>query len=195
MVVGDILGNARFVETEIKGGLMKTGIKSVIAIMAVVFLAGCCLRFSDLTANTQYHVGDEFATSGTTVKVEQFQWGNGIWNAGGFAEVDGNNYAQGSGNAARAGGVNLNFKFNYPADSITLKFGELGGNNNIRINGEFKNVRDFIDINNTTIGGVLVKVSAVQQGSNWYGSIELDGNIDDFAIGGQELWLDDVCCD
>jgi hypothetical protein len=40
---------------------------------------------------------------------------------------------------------------------------------------------------------VNVTVNASQQGSNWYGIFILDGNIKEFSIGGQELWLDEIC--
>jgi len=54
-------------------------------------------------------------------------------------------------------------------------------------------VGDLIDLNNSTIGGAQVTVDAVQQGNNWYGIIEVEGDISDFSIGGQELWLDNYC--
>jgi hypothetical protein len=76
---------------------------------------------------------------------------------------------------------------------ITLKFGELGGNNNIKVNDEFQNVGDLVSLNGTTLGGAGVTVSASQQGSNWFGKLTIDGTINDFSIGGQELWIDDVC--
>jgi len=45
------------------------------------------------------------------------------------------------------------------------------------------------------IGGVQVTINAIQQGANWYGKMTLDGNINEFVIGGQELWIDNICCD
>jgi len=36
-------------------------------------------------------------------------------------------------------------------------------------------------------------VTATAVGGNSYGIIVLDGAIKEFAIGGQELWLDDIC--
>ena len=172
---------------------MRTNILLIFAAAAVIFFSGCCLRFSDLTAGATYNVGDTITTSGTDIKVEQFQWGNNNWTSSGRAEVDTRNYSLGSGKDLRPGNVNLRFMFVYPLDKITLKFGELGGNNNIKVNDEFKNVGDLISLNGTTIGGAQVTVNAVQQGNNWYGNMILDGNIDNFSIGGQELWLDDVC--
>jgi len=107
--------------------------------------------------------------------------------------VDTRNYSQGSGNDLNARNVNLRFLFDYPVVRITLKFGELGGNNNIQVNDDFKNVQDLVSLNGTTVGGAQVTVNAIQQGNNWYGKMTLDGNINNFSIGGQELYIDDVC--
>jgi len=163
------------------------------AIVLVSFLSGCCLRYSDLTPGATYNVGDTINTSGTDIVVEQFQWSNGTWTSTGTAKVDTRNYAQGSGKDLNANNVNLNFQLDYPIDKITFKFGELGGNNNIRVNGDFQNLPNLVNLNGTMIGGVPVTINANQQGNNWYGEMILEGNINDFSIGGQELWLDDFC--
>ena len=168
--------------------------KYCLAITLVLFLAGCCAKFDDLSANARYNVGDTFTTSNTEIKVEKFQYGNGQWSSDGYAEVDQNNYAQGSDYALRANNANLNFMFAYPKSRIALRFADLGGNTNIRINGVHKSVNDILALNNTNIGGVSINIVATQQGtSNWIGSMILEGEITDFAIGGQELWIDTVC--
>jgi len=164
-----------------------------LATTAIVFLSGCCVKFSNLTPGDTYNVGDTITTSKANIVVEQFQWPNGTWTSSGTAKVDDRNYGQGAGNDLNANNVNLNFQFDYPVDRITFKFGELGGNNNIRVNGAFQNVGNLVDLNGNTIGGVQITVNANQQGNNWYGTMELEGTINEFAIGGQELWLDDVC--
>ncbi len=172
---------------------MRTKIILIFAVAAVTFFSGCCLRFTDLTAGTRYNVGDTITTSRTDIQVEQFQWGNDVWTSDGRAEVDTRNYSRGSGKDLNSNNANLRFMFSYPLDKITLNFGELGGNNNIKVNDEFQNVQDLISLNSTTVGGVQVTVNAVQQGNNWYGRMILEGNINNFSIGGQELYLDDVC--
>jgi hypothetical protein len=172
---------------------MRSPMTLILAITAIIFLSGCCVKFSNLTPGDTYNVGDTITTSQADIIVEQFQWSNGNWTTSGSAKVDDRNYGQGSGNDLNANNVNLSFQFDYPLDKITLKFGELGGNNNIRVNGAFQNVPNLIDLNGNSISGVQITVSASQQGNNWYGTMELNGVIDEFAIGGQELWLDDVC--
>lgn len=162
----------------------------IFMVALVTVISGCCVRFSDLTPGTKYNVGATITSSGRHIKVEQFQWSNGNWTNTGFAEVD---TQGGSNNNMHTNNVNLNFIFDYPVDEITLRYGEYGGNNNIKVNNDFKNVPDIIDLNGTTLGGVQVTVNAAQQGGNWFGMIILEGTINNFSIGGQELWVDDVC--
>jgi hypothetical protein len=172
---------------------MRSEITLMLSTLAVAFVSGCCVTFSDQTPHTEYHVGDVITSSGTDLAVEKFQYAGGAWTSSGSAMVDTSNYSHGSGKDLNARNVNVRFRFNYPLDGITLKFGELGGNNNIEVNSDFKNVQDLISLNGTTVGNVQVTVNATQQGNNWYGEMTLDGTINDFLIGGQELWLDNIC--
>ena len=174
---------------------MRSIILLTLAATTIIFLSGCCVKFSNLTPGDTYNVGDTITISQADIVVEQFQWSNGTWTTSGTAKVDDRNYGQGSGNDLNANNVNLNFQFDYPVDKITFKFGELGGNNNIRVNGTFQNVPNLVALNGNAISGVQITVNANQQGNNWYGTMELDGTINGFAIGGQELWLDDVCAE
>ncbi|MGI9553821.1 MAG: hypothetical protein ACR2NC_02765 [Thermodesulfobacteriota bacterium] len=160
------------------------------------FVTGCskCLDFSDESVGTQFTVGQSFTDNGINVDVEQFQWPNGTWATNGRAEIKGTNLAGGTGNEINTNNVNLKFNFNYPGKKIVLKFAELGGNNNINVNGTFQNVADLINIDGTVIDGNQITVTATQQGNNWVGTMIVDGNnISAFSIGGQELWMDDVC--
>jgi hypothetical protein len=85
----------------------------------------------------------------------------------------------------------LKFDFGGPVAGLALRFGEYGGNLNIDINGEFVNFENFADINGAVIGGV--NVSVVNGLGNDQGTLTLLGTIESFAIGGQELFIDDVC--
>ena len=175
---------------------MKSLIKILFVYLALVALSGCCCYyFSDLTSGNKYNVGQTIITSDFDIEVEQFQWSNNTWTSTGYAEVDTRHYAQGSGNDLHSNNVNLLFLFEYPLKKIYFKFGELGGNCNVQVNDEFKNVQDLISLHNTLIGGVNFKVNASLQGNNWYGEIVLEGTINSFKIGGQELWIDDICTD
>ncbi len=161
--------------------------------LLAILMAGCCINFSEQTAGTDYNVGDMITSCDTKIMVEKFQWGNGTWTSDGKARVDDRNYAKGSGNDLNTRNVNLNFKYDFPLDEIKFKFGDYGGNSNIKINGDFKNVADFTSLNGTTVGGVRITMDVVQDGANWIGTAKLEGTINEFVIGGQEFWLDDIC--
>jgi hypothetical protein len=156
-------------------------------------MAGCCINFSEQTSGTDFNVGDVITSCDTDILVEQFQWGNGTWTSDGTARVDDRNYAKGSGNDLNARNVNLNFQYDYPLDKISFKFGDYGGNSNIKINGDFRNISDMTSLNGITVGSVQISMDVVQDGNNWIGNATLEGTINEFVIGGQELWLDDIC--
>ena len=152
-----------------------------------------CIDFEDLTLGTQYHVGDTFIDSGVVIAVQKFQWGNLQWYDGGYTEVSDNSSgcSGGSGQHMWVNNVNLNFTCASPWEGLSLLFGEYGGNLNIEINGDFRNFENFHDIDGDIIGGV--DVSVVNGFGNDRGSLTLSGTINSFAIGGQELCIDDVC--
>lgn len=147
-------------------------------------LGGWAIDFEDLTFGATYNVGTTFITSGVPVTVKPFMVG------GNYAEVQNGGSAGGSGNEMLVNNVNLDFGIPAPVSGCSLLFGEYGGNLNIEINGVFKNFENFSEINGDTIGGVHVTV--VNGFGNDKGSIHLVGTIEQFAIGGQELWIDDV---
>jgi hypothetical protein len=150
-----------------------------------------CVDFENLAAGTTFTVGNTFNASGYPVEVKQFQWANGVWTSSGYAQIQGGGNAGASGNEVMANNVNLAFDFLGTITDLTVRFGEYGGNLNIEINGDFRNFANFADIHGTTIGGV--GVSVVNGHGNDQGVLSFSGSIDSFAVGGQELWLDDLC--
>jgi hypothetical protein len=168
--------------------------KTVLLAVAIgIFLSGCCLKLNDLTPGTTYNVGSTISTGGKVIQVEQFQWANGTLSSSGSAKVDSSNYAGGSGYELRANNVNFNFQLDYPLSKLTFKFADYGGNENIKVNNDFRNVPNFLGLNNTTIGGVNVSVTAVQNTSSIRGEMVLQGSITGFTVGGQEFWIDEIC--
>ncbi|NIR43229.1 MAG: hypothetical protein GWM93_05005 [Gemmatimonadetes bacterium] len=149
-----------------------------------------CIDFDDLSVGTQYHVGDSFMSGGVTITAEAFTWGNGNTTTGGFAEVDDNNLAGGSGLDVEVNNINLRFALG-TADGLTLLFGEYGGNLNLEINGDFRNFENFNQLNGASVGGTSLVVTG--GAGNDQGTLAVDGTISSFAIGGQELWIDNVC--
>ncbi len=170
-------------------------LQRIAAVAAAVVLTGCCLKFNDLAPGTQVPVGAVFTTDRKTVRVEPFQWSNGTWTNNGYARVDGSQLAGGTAPELRTNNANLNFQLNYPLQRLSFKFADFGGNENLKINNDFRNVANFLGLHNTTVGGVLVQVTAVQDVSSIRGEMVLQGPIQGFSVGGQEFWIDDVCPD
>jgi hypothetical protein len=148
-----------------------------------------CARFEDLTVGTIYGVGDVFVTSDIVVEVAEFTYGGGATTSGGFTMVEAGDAAGGSGQDLQVNNVLLRFGFGSPIEGLSLDFGAYGGNLNLEINGEFVNFGSMDDINGIGIGGTEVFTTA----GGGRGSLIVFGFIESFAIGGQELWIDDVC--
>ncbi len=151
-----------------------------------------CVDSEDLPLGKEYRLGDVFTDSDVTITVQRFHLSNGQWTSNGFTKVENTGRSGGTGQDMQVNNVNLDFNFGCTCDSLSLLFGEYGGNLNIRINGDFKNFQNFVDIHGATIGGVHVSVSNGL--GNDKGKLFLLGKIKSFAIGGQELWIDHVCC-
>lgn len=147
------------------------------------------LEFEDLISGTSYPNGSSFVTEGTTVNVTDFFFLNGSSFSGGSAEVFNPNLA-GAGNGIFMGNVNLDFQFALPVTIIGFAYANQGGNVNLSVNGSLYNDNDMSGADGTVLGGANVSVSGDEQG----GFVTIQGNITQFAVGGQEFTLDDVRC-
>jgi hypothetical protein len=152
-----------------------------------------CHGFEGQPVSTSYNVGSSLSDEGVTFAVEPFTYGNGETTSGGTARIDDRGYGAGSGQDVNTRNVNLRPVLPHSLSAVHLRFGELGGNVNLTINGDFRNVADLSSLDGTAVGGAVVVVSGAAQGANFYGIFSATGPIDSIAIGGQELWLDNVC--
>lgn len=150
-----------------------------------------CVDFEQQVLDTVYHVGNIFTESGVEIIIQSFDWGGGQWTNTGYAKIENRQLAGHTGQDIQVNNVNLSFSFGSPRESLSLRFGEYGGNLNININGDFRNFQNFADINGATIGGVTISI--VNGFGNDRGFLQLSGTINSFDIGGQELWIDHVC--
>jgi len=148
-----------------------------------------CVDFEDPTLGTVYNVGDTFTDSGVNIEVEEYYWYGGGSTTDGTATIFNTGDAGGSGQDVNCNNVNLAFDFSYPLDGLSLLYGYYGGDLNIDINGVLEKFLDFASIP-SPIGGVNVVNTDFGGGK---GMLTLSGTINSFAIGGQELWIDDVC--
>jgi hypothetical protein len=154
--------------------------------------------FEDLTIGTQYHVPDTFTSSGLSIIVLPFQWMNGQWTKDGYAEVK-TDPTGSSLNAMYLNNVNLGFTIK--SICVTIDFCDYGGNVNFGANGIIKTAQDFQDLMGFDFNGMSFNVTMQPGGS--CGVIETKGDLEEFsfedyanvtlALGGQELFIDNVC--
>ena len=150
-----------------------------------------CVEFEDLNLGSVYKIGEKFVTSRMTVSVGQFVLSNGAPAGGSAAVVTAQGRAGGYGNELQINNVSLNFYFDSLPNGVSILFGEYGGNLNITINGEFVNFENFADINGRVIGGVMTSV--LNGNGKGIGFLNLSGEINTLSVGGQELWIDNMC--
>jgi hypothetical protein len=152
-----------------------------------------CHDFESQTIAASFAVGSILTDEGVAFAVAPFRYANGETTSGGSAQIDGRGYAAGSGRDVNARNVNLHPLLPHAVSVVQMRFGELGGNVNLTINGDSRNVADLRNLHGATVGGADLVVTGVEQGNNFHGLLAATGPIDDFAIGGQELWVDDLC--
>lgn len=150
-----------------------------------------CIDFESPPLGTSYNVADSFTDSGATMTVEPFQWSNSNWTNAGHADIGNAGQAGGSGQELHTNNVNVGVAFPSTPNVVHLKFGEYGGNLNLEVNGDFQNFANFADLHGAVVGGATLSVTNGL--GNDQGTVLLSGEVNRLALGGQELWLDDVC--
>lgn len=151
-----------------------------------------CIDFEDPPLDEEYEVLDIIEDSGSKIIVQSFQWGSGEWFSDGYAVIADDGNAGGSGQEIWTNNVNLLIDFCEPVEGVTLRFGEYGGNNNLKVNDAFENFTDFTALP-ATMDGVTVTVNIETTTPGDIGTLELCGTISTLVIGGQELAIDDIC--
>jgi hypothetical protein len=151
-----------------------------------------CVTFEPFPVGTTYtFTGLSILTeNGVIMTTRGFNWGGNQWFFGGFAIIDDQQHSGGNGNDLNTNNINIQFLFPRPVESIRLLYGEYGGNLNLDINGDFKEFNDFVDVDGANLGGADI---AVRDFGNYMGEIETKGKVETFTVGGQELWIDEVC--
>ena len=158
-----------------------------------------CIHFDDLVPETEYPVGSTITSAGYELQVRPFQLGDGTLATDGLAIARNSSEAGGSGHELQIANVNVSLDISATldvdaVDGIQVRFAELGGNVNLAINGDLRNAQQFRDFDGMTIGGAVVSVnSSANQFNNERGLLVVDGKVSSFAIGGQELFIDEMC--
>ncbi|GIG20198.1 hypothetical protein Cch01nite_09220 [Cellulomonas chitinilytica] len=135
------------------------------------------------------------------IAAHPFAWASGVTTTAGQATTEAGGRAGGSGTEIRVNNIVLSVSigFGQVMHAARIRFGEYGGNVNLSVDGVTANVADLASLNGKTMGGVTVSVPTGGFGNDM-GVLELTGTMPDqafglgqFAIGGQELWIDDIC--
>jgi hypothetical protein len=146
--------------------------------------------------------GTVFAYNGVGFRTEPFFWIGGGMTVAGFAEPSFNCPA-GGGLGLWTNNVNVDIRITDFSPSgvreLTIKYADFGGNVNLQVNGSLENNNDFALIPNNRWHpwGVDYFESSVVAGGAQVGTIVLralpGGCINQVAIGGQELCIDEIC--
>ena len=151
----------------------------------------CEYGYEDLTLGDVYLTGDTFVTGGILCNVRPFQYAGGSWTNGSVTVMN-TGLACAADNELNCNNEVVEHDFASSIGSMTdvsIQFGEYGGNINVSINGDFRNVGNFIDLDGMVVGGVLVTIPYGGLGNDC-GKMVLDGTVHTLALGGQELWID-----
>jgi hypothetical protein len=151
-----------------------------------------CVDFESLDVGAEFPTGTSFSDGGVTMTTKPFVWSNGESTSDGFAKVDSNGLAGGSGKDLQVNNTTVAFDWGAVVTDVSCRFGEYGGNLNLEINGELWNFQDFSALPGSRLGYVDVSAE-VSSGNGERGNLTLAGQVTSFSVGGQELWIDDVC--
>ena len=160
-----------------------------------------CVDFEDpITVGTQYGkpAGQPAGTTiisakGINVSLSDFE--SGVSTTFNEASVDVAPAALGSGQALRVNNIGLTFDFGalpFTVTEVRLDFLDLGGTENLAVNGSATFIGDLSSVP-PTLGGIAVAVTTSPVAGGVRGTVVLSGAVTHLRIGGQELWIDNVC--
>ena len=149
-----------------------------------------CVDFESLPAMGSWTVPQSFSDSGAVLSLDTFFWWPSGSTSTGVCSVDNSQISGGTGQDVNSNNVNLDFDFGTAYAALRLNYADLGGNENLEVDGDFRNLPNLEDLHGTTVGGAKL---SVLEGLDGRGLLEVRGLTSAFKIGGQELWIDDVC--
>lgn len=170
-----------------------TTLTAVAGVAAASPAGATCLDFTAPPAGTTYVLGPVFATPGYAFSMAQFQWSTGAWTAD-HSEISPSNLAGGTPpKELLVDNITPTLNFTAGVNQVTFRFAEFGGNVNLRVNGGFVNLNDLPPLFGAVVGGANIAGWAVPVFGGYMGVMTINGNIGRFGVGGQELFIDDVC--
>lgn len=139
-----------------------------------------------------------FTTNNIPVRIYRFQLMNAGW-AFNRAYIDLAPVPFSPNQSIRSNNINLLFDFTqlpFKPKKVTFSYLDLGGYENLSINGSSPYHVGELTAAPAVLGGVNVSVTSTPVPppmSGKRGTVTLSGNVTSLLIGGQELWIDQVC--
>ncbi len=182
--------------------------KLYIVLLSFIFLcayssqAQNCVDFQSLTFGTQYgnpggSAGDLiFAEDNIPVSIDSFYF-IGPGGAFNFCRVD-TLHVLTFGPSKNMAINNVNLIFNlanlpFTANLVTFDFADYGGHENISVNGAPIFAGEFLSAPSPIAPGVTMSVAFTNPINPKIGTVTLRGQVSKLLVGGQELWLDNIC--
>jgi hypothetical protein len=133
------------------------------------------------------------AANAISVAVADFEVGaNTFFNS---ASVVAAPAALGTGQALQVNNISLDFDVSalpFAVREVRIDYLDLGGTENLGVNGTGVFVGNLASAP-PTLGGVAVSVTASPVAGGTAGTVVLTGPVTSLRIGGQELWIDNIC--
>lgn len=151
--------------------------------------------FEDRTNGEIWNVGQSMISGGALHRFQTFHLPDVDCSNptnGGMASITNNLDACTDGLELNLNNINDQIVFLLRPKRIVLAYGEYGGNVNLSINGDCRNLDNLSDINGSIVGGVHVWAIDYGQPDQSCGTLYAQGEIDEFIIGGQEFAIDNV---
>ncbi len=174
----------------------------VIILFATLAIGQTCIDFQSLTLGTQFGAPSGntpgqvvFSENGIPVSVENFDFvsGGGTFN---FSQVDTAFSGFGAGQTMQTNNINLFFGFSalsFVPNLVSFEFADLGGDENISVNGQPNFAGQLTVAPSTIATGVTLSISTTSIQGGIRGTAVLRGQVNSLLIGGQELWVDNIC--
>lgn len=142
-----------------------------------------------------------WSSSAGTAWGVSFTWSNGISTPNGEASIVGPGVAGSTSQSANVNNIMLCFgaKKQEALASLTFDYWFFGGNLNLMINGVFQNFGQFMDMDGKAFDTAIASVTSTSMTGGDSGTVKLTGVIDlqyffgHIGIGGQELFVDNIC--
>lgn len=159
-----------------------------------------CADFEDLEADTELHPGDSVTTQEVTLGIEAFRPTSAAAPVEGRARVVGHTVGGSQQSGLQLTSTAISVPYGPHTDSVRVHFVRTGGRASLVLNGfvlPWSAVLGAAGVGLEPGGQFFVDAVQVPAPSgelhDWIGTLTLAGSASSFSIGGEELWIDEVC--